>query len=116
MKTKDGYEYRDGMTLYGECLGEVRVLPTKRLDPHCTSGEYADGDPRLSVHIPAHYAKKENAWIEATNHWLKILEQARQKLAALNKERLADIGIGPAATVSAPAANPTTTIPQTPIN
>jgi hypothetical protein len=116
MKTKDGYEYKDGMTLYGECLGQVTVHPTKRLDPHSDCGEYADGDPKYSVHIPGFYAKKDAAYQDAINYWLMVMNQAREKLAALNKEHFEWLtSTGPAATASASnAVSATTTIPSTP--
>lgn len=129
MKTKDGYEYKDGMTLYRECLGEVSTYPTKRLDPYPSSGEYAEGDPKLSVHIPSSYARKDAAYQDAINFWLKVMNQAREKLAALNKEhfewlcperRLSPTekaSIERAANVSATnAAVGIGIIPQTPIN
>jgi hypothetical protein len=89
-RTKDGVEYKDGMTLYSECLGVVTERPTTGLVADCDH-EYANGVGPRSEYIPSSYGRKHEAQRAAINHWLKELNQAREKLAVLNKEYLAEI-------------------------
>lgn len=89
MRTKDGVEYEPGMTLYHECLGEIEARPT-RMDTDKLP-EYALGVNVGYVKIDGHYARKENAYIAATNYVLKELAKYREHLARLNRERNADL-------------------------
>lgn len=86
MKTKDGYDYQPGMTLYYVLAGQVIARPTSYLQDRNT--EYAAGTEGGAYQVDAHFAKKEPAYIVAVNHGLRLLEIARLNLAKLNKDRL----------------------------
>jgi hypothetical protein len=85
MKTIDDCEYKPGMTLYATKDGAVTVCKTQERTKHLP--ECAVGlDDRLHC-INGHYARRDNAYVAATNYWLKIIRGGEEQLKRLNCER-----------------------------
>lgn len=101
MKTKDGVEYRPGMTTWFVCLGKVEERPT-RTDTSELHNGYALGVKRGYVKIDGHYAIRDNAYVEAVNYWLKEKRKCEAELQALNVERSAPSPSIPVTVISSP--------------
>lgn len=102
MKTKDGVNYRPGMTVWFVCLGVVTEQPTREDMSELPNG-YALGVKKGYIKIDGHYGVRDKAYVEAVNYWLKEKRKCDEALKSLNVERLAPLLATPATATSCPA-------------
>jgi hypothetical protein len=85
MKTIDNCDYKPGMTLYSTRDGKVIECKTQNNDKHLPDLAVGTDDRLHSIN--GHYRFRDNAYVAATNYWLRILRGAEYQLACLNAER-----------------------------